>query len=75
VRWRIEPGRRCLALLAALVILAASAGADSCGESERSGATIPGSQLVIYTSLPLQGVPRQRALDVLAAERRFPVIG
>ncbi len=69
MRWRIEPGRRCLALLAALVILAASAGADSCGESERSGATIPGSQLVIYTSLPLQGVPRQRALDVLAAER------
>ena len=69
MRGRFEPGRRCLALLAALLGLAASASAASCGETERGGATIPGSQLVIYTSLPLQGVPRQRALDVLGAER------
>ena len=69
MRGRIEPGQRCLALLAALLILAASASAVSCGESERSGARIPGSELVIYTSLPLQGVGRQRAVDVLAGER------
>jgi branched-chain amino acid transport system substrate-binding protein len=61
--------RRGPALLAVLVALATSASSISCGETERSGATIAGPQLAVYSSIPRQGVPRQRALDVLAAQR------
>ncbi|MGI8594905.1 MAG: branched-chain amino acid ABC transporter substrate-binding protein [Solirubrobacteraceae bacterium] len=66
---RLGLRRGCPALFATLVALAALATVTSCGETERSGATVSGSQLAVYSSLPLQGVPRQRAVDVLAAER------
>ncbi len=65
---RVALRRTSSALLGTLLALAL-AGAASCGETKPSGATVAGSQLAIYSSLPLQGAPRQRALDVLAAQR------